>query len=47
MAFRPSSRTTTSAFTDTIVSKKGSGAQVIIGLVIILIGIGAGQAIKN
>ncbi|HZA06903.1 MAG TPA: SPFH domain-containing protein [Nitrososphaeraceae archaeon] len=48
MAFRPSSsRTATSAFTDTIVSKKGSGAQVIVGLVIILVGIGAGQAIKN
>ena len=48
MAFRPSSsRTATSAFTDTIVSKKGSGAQVIVGLVVILVGIGAGQAIKN
>jgi regulator of protease activity HflC (stomatin/prohibitin superfamily) len=48
MAFRPSSsRTTISAFSDTIVSKKGSGAQVIVGLVIILIGMGAGQAIRN
>jgi regulator of protease activity HflC (stomatin/prohibitin superfamily) len=47
MAFRPSSRTTTSAFTDTIVSKKGSGAQVIVGLVIILVGIVVGQTIKN
>src|SRR5919197_1535438 len=48
MAFRPSSRTTMSAFTDTIVSKKGSGAQVILGLVIILVGIGIDQAaVKN
>ena len=34
MAFRPSSRTTMSAFTDSIVSKKGSGAQVILGLAV-------------
>jgi regulator of protease activity HflC (stomatin/prohibitin superfamily) len=46
MAFRPlSSRiAATSAFTDPMVSKKGSGAQVIVGLVVIIIGIGIRQA---
>jgi regulator of protease activity HflC (stomatin/prohibitin superfamily) len=49
MAFRPlSSRiAATSAFTDPMVSKKGSGAQVIVGLVVIIIGIGIRQAVPD
>jgi regulator of protease activity HflC (stomatin/prohibitin superfamily) len=48
MAFRPSSsRIATPSFTDAIVSRKGSGAQVILGLVIILVGVGIGQAAEN
>lgn len=46
MAAKPSS-TTISGFTDRIVLKKGSGTQVIVGLIILLIGIGVGQAIEN
>src|SRR5919205_156982 len=48
MAFRPSSsRIATPSFTDAIVSRKGSGAQVILGLVIILVGVGIGQAAEK
>jgi regulator of protease activity HflC (stomatin/prohibitin superfamily) len=48
MGFRPSSsRIATPSFTDAIVSRKGSGAQVILGLVIILVGVGIGQAAEN
>ena len=49
MAFRPlSSRiAATSTFTDPMVSKKGSGAQVIVGLVVIIIGIGIRQAVPD
>jgi regulator of protease activity HflC (stomatin/prohibitin superfamily) len=48
MAFRPSSsRIVTPSFADAIVSRKGSGAQVILGLVIILVGFGIGQAAEK
>lgn len=45
MTYRPSS--TISGFTDRIVSKKGSGTQVVAGLIVLIIGIGATQVIEN
>ena len=45
MTYRPSS--TISGFRDRIVSKKGSGTQVVAGLIVLIIGIGATQVIEN
>jgi regulator of protease activity HflC (stomatin/prohibitin superfamily) len=45
MTYRPSS--TISGFRDRIVSKKGSGTQVVAGLIVLIIGIGASQVIEN
>ncbi|HEU4824750.1 MAG TPA: SPFH domain-containing protein [Nitrososphaeraceae archaeon] len=45
MTYRPSS--TISGFTDRIVSKKGSGTQVVAGLIVLITGIGATQVIEN
>ena len=45
MAYRSSS--STSNFADMFVNQKGSGTQAIVGVIILVIGIGVGQVIKN
>lgn len=45
MAYRSSS--STSNFADMFVKQKGSGTQAIVGVIILVIGIGVGQVIKN
>jgi regulator of protease activity HflC (stomatin/prohibitin superfamily) len=46
MAYRSSS-TPTSNFADMFVNQKGSGTQAIVGIIILVIGIGVGQVLKN
>jgi regulator of protease activity HflC (stomatin/prohibitin superfamily) len=45
MAYRSSS--STSNFADMFVNQKGSGTQAIVGIIILVIGIGVGQVLKN
>jgi regulator of protease activity HflC (stomatin/prohibitin superfamily) len=47
MTQRPPSSKTIASYTDRIVSKKGSGRQVVAGLIILVIGIGTAQVIEN
>jgi regulator of protease activity HflC (stomatin/prohibitin superfamily) len=48
MAYRSSSSSLSSSnFVDRFVSQKGSGSQAILGIIIIFIGIGVGQVLKN
>ena len=46
MAYRSSSSLTTN-FADVLVNQKGSGTQAIVGIIILIIGIGVGQVLKN
>src|ERR671938_413890 len=46
MAYRSSS-SQTSNFADMLVNQKGSGTQAIVGIIILVIGIGVGQVLKN
>ena len=46
MAYRSSSSLTTN-FADMLVNQKGSGTQAIVGIIILIIGIGVGQVLKN
>src|SRR5919205_3295550 len=47
MAYRSSSSSQTSNFADMLVNQKGSGTQAIVGIIILVIGIGVGQVLKN